>query len=105
MANFNKNYSHCTKVVVQTNLPKVGMKITPQFGFLKFYVMGPTGINLYDIANVKVDIIARQKIYIIPTLGRFVCKTTFIQCALLNKVDIVLRRIYIFNVGLLLKTF
>ena len=48
------------------------MKITPQFGFLKFYVMGPTEINLYGIAHVKVDIIAGQKMYIIPSLGRFV---------------------------------
>ena len=48
------------------------MKITPQFSFLKFYVMGPTEINLYGIAYVKVDIIAGQKMYIIHTLGRFV---------------------------------
>ena len=32
--------------------------------------MGLTEINLYGIAHVKVDIIALQKIYIIPTLGR-----------------------------------
>ena len=48
------------------------MKIIPQFSFLKFYVMGPTEINLYGIAHVKVDIIAGQKMYIIHTLGRFV---------------------------------
>ena len=48
------------------------MKIIPQSSFLKFYVMGPTEINLYGIAHVKVDIIARQKMYNIPILGRFV---------------------------------
>ena len=37
-----------------------------------YYVMEPTGINLYGIAHVKVYIIAGQKMYhIIPTLGRF----------------------------------
>ena len=48
------------------------MKITPQFGFLKFYVMRPTEINLYGKSHVKVDIISGQKMYTIPTLGRFV---------------------------------
>ena len=39
------------------------MKITPQFSFLKFYVMGPTEINLYGIAHVKVDFILLQTMY------------------------------------------
>ena len=46
--------------------------------------MGPTGINLYGIAHVKVDIIADKKMHIIPTLGRFVWTTTFVQCEFLQ---------------------
>ena len=67
MINFVSNsffvkYKFCKqKILIQKYL----MKITPQFGFLKFYVMGPTEINLYGIAHVKVDIIAGQKMYII----------------------------------------
>ena len=48
------------------------MKITPLNSFLKFYVMTSPEIDLYGIAHVKVDIIPRQKIYVIPILGRFV---------------------------------
>ena len=67
MINFVSNsffvkYKFCKqKILIQKYL----MKITPQFSFLKFYVMGPTEINLYGIAHVKVDIIAGQKMYII----------------------------------------
>ena len=32
-----------------------------KFGFLKFYVMGATGIDFGGIAHVKVGIIAHQK--------------------------------------------
>ena len=48
------------------------MKTTPHNSFLKFYVMTSTGINLFGIAHVKVDIILPQKMYVKPTLGRFV---------------------------------
>ena len=51
-----------------------------KFGFLNFYVMCPTEIDLYGIAHVKVDIIPRQKIHVIPILGRFVWTTSFVQC-------------------------
>ena len=47
------------------------MKIAPQIGFLKFYVMGPAEIHLYGIAHVKVDFIPLLKMYIIPRVGRF----------------------------------
>ena len=40
--------------------------------FFKFYVMGPTEINLYGIAHVKVDFILLQKKHVIPRVGRFV---------------------------------
>ncbi len=33
-----------------------------KFDFLKFYVMGATGIDFGDIAHVKVGVIAHQKI-------------------------------------------
>ena len=39
--------------------------------FFKFYVMGPTEINLYGIANVKVDFNLLQKMYVIPQIGIF----------------------------------
>ena len=32
-----------------------------KFGFLKFYVMGATGIDFRGIAHVKVEVIAHQK--------------------------------------------
>ena len=48
------------------------MKITPQFGFLKFYVMGSPEIHLYGIAHVKVDIIPVPKRYVTLSLGSFV---------------------------------
>ena len=47
-------------------------KTTPHNSFLKFYVMTSTGINLFGIAHMKVDIIPPQKMYVKPTLGRFV---------------------------------
>ena len=34
-----------------------------KFGFLKFYVISPTEINLFGIANVKVDFILLQKLF------------------------------------------
>ena len=37
------------------------MKITPLFGFLKFYVMGSIGFDFGGIAHVKVWVIAHQK--------------------------------------------
>ena len=48
------------------------MKTAVLNSFLKFYVMGSPQIDLYDIAHVKVDFIALQKMYVIPMLGRFV---------------------------------
>ena len=48
------------------------MKITPQFGFLKFYVMGSPEIHLYGIAHVKVDFIPLPKRYVTLSLGRSV---------------------------------
>ena len=68
MINFVSNsffvkYKFCKqKILIQKYL----MKITPQLiKFFEFYIMGPTEINLYGIAHVKVDIIAGQKMYII----------------------------------------
>ena len=43
-----------------------------KFSFLKFYVMGATGIDFGGIAHVKVGVIAHQKIY----LGVLVDNTT-----------------------------
>ena len=48
------------------------MKIAPQIGFLKFYVMGHAEIHLYGIANMKVDFILLPKMYVIPPVGKFV---------------------------------
>ena len=48
------------------------MKMPPQFGFLKFYVMVSPGIHLYDITHVKVDFIPLPKMYVISRVGRFV---------------------------------
>ena len=48
------------------------MKIAPQIGFLKFYVMDPAEIQLYGIAHVKVDFIPLPKMYVIPRVGKFV---------------------------------
>ena len=42
--------------------------------------MCPTGIDLYDIAHVKVEFFWLQKIYRILRLGRFIRTTTFEQC-------------------------
>ena len=42
--------------------------------------MGPTEINLYGIAHVKVDFILLQKMYVIPRVGRFVWTISFAQC-------------------------
>ena len=59
---------------------KVFINTTRTNSFLKFYVMGSPQIDLYDIAHVKVDFIALQKMYVIPMLGRFVWTTSFVQC-------------------------
>ena len=48
------------------------MKTAVLNSFLKFYVMGSPQIDLYDIAHVKVGVIAFQKMYVILMLGRFV---------------------------------
>ena len=40
--------------------------------FLKFYAMRNPEIDLYEIAHVKLDLIAHQKMYVIPILGRSV---------------------------------
>ena len=71
---FCAQYSYFVQKILEMAalIHKYLMKITLQYGFLKFYVMGPTGINLYGIAHVKVHIIAGQKMYIIPTFERFV---------------------------------
>ena len=39
-------------------------KTIPQISFLKIYVMSSAGIDLYDIAHVKVDFIPLQKMYV-----------------------------------------
>ena len=52
---------------------------TKQF-FFRFYVMGPTEINLYGIAHVKLDFILLQKMYVILRVKRFVWTTNFTQC-------------------------
>ena len=49
-------------------------------GFLKFYVMRRIKIDIFGIAQVKVEFIPVLKIYIIPILGRFVYSTNFFQC-------------------------
>ena len=56
------------------------MRTTHLNSLLKFYVMGSPQIDLYDIAHVKVDFIALQKMYVILMLGRFVWTTSFVQC-------------------------
>ena len=48
------------------------MEITPQFGFLNFYVMGSPEIHLWGIALEKVDIFVGLKMHVVPMLGRFV---------------------------------
>ena len=40
-------------------------------GFLKFYVMGSPGIDLFDIAHVKVGFIPVLEMYALPTLEIF----------------------------------
>ena len=48
------------------------MQITPQFSFLKSYVMGRPEIHSYGIVHVKVDFIPPPKRYVTLSLGRFV---------------------------------
>ena len=40
-------------------------------GFLKFYVMGSPGIDLFGISHVKVDLILVLKMYVLPILEIF----------------------------------
>ena len=47
--------------------------------FLKFYVMGSNGIDLFGLTHVKVEFITVLKIYTIRILGRFVRSTHFVQ--------------------------
>ena len=60
------------------------MRTTHLNSLLKFYVMGSPQIDLYDIAHVKVGVIAFQKMYVILMLGRFVWTTSFVQCTSLS---------------------
>ena len=48
------------------------MKTALTNGFLKFYVMTSTQVDLFGIAHAKVDIILPQKMYVMPRIGRFV---------------------------------
>ena len=57
------------------------MKTAVLNSFLKFYVMGSTGIDLFGIAHVKVEVIPVLKIYAISILGRFVWSIYFVQSA------------------------
>ena len=52
---------------------------------MKQFFMGPTEINLYVIADGKVDFILLQKMYAIPRLGSFVLTTNFAQCGFIDK--------------------
>ena len=45
------------------------MKTAVLNSFLKFYVIGSTGIDLFGIAHVKVEVIPVLKIYAISILG------------------------------------
>ena len=47
------------------------MKTAVLNSFMRFYVMGSTGIDLFGIAHVKVEVIPVLKIYGILILGRF----------------------------------
>ena len=49
--------------------------------FLKFYVMGRTGIDLFGTPHVKVEVMPVLKIYAISILGRFVWSIDFVQSA------------------------
>ena len=47
------------------------MKNSVLKGFLKFYVMGSPGIDLFGISHVKVDLIPVLKMYVLPMLEIF----------------------------------
>ena len=47
------------------------MKTAILDSFLKFYVMGSPGIDLFGISHVKVDLITVLKMYVLPMLEIF----------------------------------
>ena len=47
------------------------MKAAILDSFLKFYVMGSPGIDLFGISHVKVDFITVLKMYVLPMLEIF----------------------------------
>ena len=47
------------------------MKAAILDSFLKFYVMGSPGIDLFGISHVKVDLITVLKMYVLPMLEIF----------------------------------
>ena len=80
---FQKKFSHCSSTTERVAHNRWLRFITWDTGFLKFYVMGATGIDFVDIVHVKVGVIAHQKIYLgVPCLmgGNFVWDLRFEQC-------------------------
>ena len=61
--------------------------------------MGPTEINLYGKAHVKVDFILLQKMYVIPRVGRFVWTTSFAMCVVKLLLSIVVDQKMLTTVG------
>ena len=60
-------------------------------GFLKFYVMGSPGIDLFGISHVKVDLIPVLKMYVLPMLEIFdlnyrICTMCLLDTSLLQNV-------------------